>query len=32
MYTGCVCVYICGGGEGVGWVGEVLLWGGVSKR
>ena len=22
-----VCVYICGGAEGVGWVEEVLLWG-----
>ena len=27
-----VCIYVCGRGEGVGWVGEVLLCGCVSKR
>ena len=27
-----VCIYVCGRGEGVGWVGDVLLCGCVSKR
>ena len=27
-----VCIYVCGRGEGVGWVGEVLLCWCVSKR
>ena len=26
-----VCIYVCGRVEGVGWVGEVLLCGCVSK-